>query len=453
MFINIIQWMHLSPVFNIHHLFHCKCLPMPPDVQAVTATAAPIDPVGTLTRGLTVLFAFAVSIMIVNLTAAQPLAEPVARSLGLPASMAGLVATLPQLGYALGMVFLVPLADLLENRRLAVGTLGICAAMLTLGAVAPNAPVFLLAACVAGTTSCAIQVLVPLAASMAHPDRRGSAVGNVMSGVMLGILFSRPLASLVAGHFGWRWFYGLLGGLDLALAAVLWRNLPDRRPHFAHTYGALIGSLWSLWKRERVLRRYAVSAAFVMAVFAAFWTGVAMRLVQAPFFLGADGAAAFALAGVAGTVVAPLAGKVGDRGHSVIGMRVAHLVLFAGVVLAGIAGAGWFGLNLNTHGHLALGLLVAAAIVIDAGAVGDQTIGRHAINMLAPEARSRLNGLFVGVFFIGGGTGFIGGGTGAATAGIAWARAGWTGVCMVCLVFVALAFAGDVFARRVAAEP
>lgn len=418
---------------------------MPPDAPAVQATHTPVEPVGTLTRGLTVLFAFAVSIMIVNLTAAQALADPVARSLGLPASLAGLVATLPQLGYALGMLFLVPLADLLENRRLAVATLAICSAMLVLGAVAPNAPVFLLAACVAGATSCAIQVLVPLAASMAHPDRRGSAVGNVMSGVMLGILFSRPLASVIAGHFGWRWFYALLGGLDLALAVVLWRNLPDRRPDFGHNYGALIGSLWSLWKRERVLRRYALSAAFVMAAFAAFWTGVAMLLVQAPFSLGADGMAAFALAGVAGTIVAPLAGKAGDKGHSVVGMRVAHTVLLAGVVFAGIAGAGWFGLDLSVHRHLALGLLVIAAIVIDAGAIGDQTIGRRAINMLAPEARSRLNGLFVGVFF-------IGGGAGAASAGLAWAIGGWTGVCVACLVFVELAFAGDALARNGSAE-
>ncbi|HEY4146510.1 MFS transporter [Pinirhizobacter sp.] len=418
---------------------------MPPDAQAIQAAAAPVEPVGSLTRGLTVLFAFAVSIMIVNLTAAQPLAEPVARSLGLPASMTGLVATLPQLGYTLGMLFLVPLADLLENRRLAVATLAICAVMLVLGAVAPNAPVFLLAVCVAGATSCAIQVLVPLAASMAHPERRGSAVGNVMSGVMLGILFSRPLASVIAGHFGWRWFYALLGGLDVGLALVLWRNLPDRRPDFGHSYGALIGSLWSLWKGERVLRRYAISAAFVMAAFAAFWTGVAMLLVQAPFSLGADAMAAFALAGVAGTIVAPIAGKVGDKGHSVVGMRVAHIVLLAGVVLAGIAGAGWFGLDFTTHRYLALGLLVTAAIVIDAGAIGDQTIGRRAINMLIPEARSRLNGLFVGVFF-------IGGGIGAACAGIMWASHGWTGVCVACLVFVALAFACDAFARPESAD-
>ena len=413
---------------------------MSTDANAVLAAPAPVEQAVALTPGMTLLFAFAVSVMIVNLSAAQPLTAPIAHSLGIPPTLSGLVATLPQLGYAVGMVFLVPLADLTENRRLTVITLVICAAMLVLAGLAPNASVFLLAACVAGTTSCAIQVLVPLAASMAHPDRRGSAVGSVMSGVMLGILFSRPLASTVAGHFGWRSFYVLMGVLDALVALMLLLKLPPRRPDFGHSYGVLIRSLWTLWQRERVLRRYAVSAAFVMAAFSAFWTGVAVLLVQPPFALSADAAAAFALAGVAGTVVAPLAGRAGDKGHGVVGMRIAHGVLLAGIVLAGIAGAGWFGFDIRSHAWLALGLLVLAAITIDAGAVGDQTIGRRAVNMLMPEARSRLNGVFVGVFF-------VGGSAGAAGAGVAWAMAGWTGICGLCLGFVALAFAGDVVGR------
>lgn len=410
-------------------------------VRNAHAVSAPIEPVATLTPGLTLLFAFAVGVMIVNLTAAQPLTVPVARALGLSGSLSGLVAMLPQLGYAVGMLFLVPLADLWENRRLAVGTLATCSAMLILAGAAPNAPVFLLAVCVAGTTSCAIQVLVPLAASMAHPDRRGAAVGSVMSGVMLGILLSRPLANVVAGHFGWRAFYVLMGVLDAAVAVVLWINLPRRRPDFGHNYGALIRSLWTLWKEERVLRRYAVSAAFGMGAFSVFWTGVAVLLAKPPFELGANGAAMFALAGVAGTVVAPLAGRAGDKGQAIMGMRVAHVVMLGGVLLAGIAGAGWFGFDLGAHRLLALALLVTSAIVIDAGAVGDQTLGRRAINMLAPEARSRLNGLFVGIFF-------VGGGAGAAGAGIAWALAGWTGVCVLCLGFVAFTFVGDLIASQ-----
>ncbi|MET3654496.1 MFS transporter [Dyella japonica] len=394
-----------------------------------------------LTTPLTLLFAFAVGVIIINLTAAQPLAGPVARAMHLPSSLTGLVAMLPQLGYAVGMLFVVPLADLFENRRLTTITLLACALALCAASVAQQAWWLLLAVCVAGATSCAIQILVPLAAAMAKPEHRGSAVGNVMSGVMLGILLSRPFASLVEGTWGWRACYGLLGVFDALLAVMLWFALPRRQPPVHTSYRGLIASLWTLWRDEPVLRRYAISAAIVMAAFSAFWTGVALRLVQAPFSLDSRSLAWFALAGVAGTVVAPLAGRAGDRGYSVVGMPIAHVVATLGFVLAGVAGAGWFGLDIARHSHVALGLLVAAAIVIDAGAVGDQTLGRRAINMLDPAARSRLNGLFVGVFF-------IGGGAGAVAAGSAWAAAGWTGVCAVGLALCGLAFVVDAMARR-----
>ncbi|WP_157971360.1 MFS transporter [Dyella sp. C9] len=394
-----------------------------------------------LTMPLTLLFAFAVGVIIINLTAAQPLAGPVARAMRLPSSMTGLVAMLPQLGYAVGMLFLVPLADLFENRRLTTITLVACALALGMAALAQQAWWLLVAVCIAGATSCAIQILVPLAAAMARPEHRGSAVGNVMSGVMLGILLSRPFASLVAGTWGWRACYGMLGIFDALLAVALWYALPARHPPGHASYRELIASLWSLWRTEPVLRRYAVSAAIVMAAFSTFWTGIALRLAQPPFLLDSRGLAWFALAGVAGTVVAPLAGRAGDRGYSAVGMPIAHVVATIGFVLAGVAGAGWFGLDIARQPRLALGLLVMAAIVLDAGAVGDQTLGRRAINMLDPAARSRLNGLFVGVFF-------IGGGAGAVAAGSAWAITGWTGVCVVGLALCALAFVGDARARR-----
>ncbi|HET6555371.1 MAG TPA: hypothetical protein VFG49_17725, partial [Dyella sp.] len=228
---------------------------------------------------------------------------------------------------------------------------------------------------------------------------------------------------------------------DALLAIMLWFALPQRHPPVHASYRALMASMWSLWRDEPVLRRYAVSSAVTLAAFSAFWTAIALRLVQAPFALDSRGIAWFALAGVAGTIVAPLAGKAGDRGYSEVGMPIAHAVIVVGVLLAGIAGGGWLGFDVAAHSRVALALLVLAAIVIDAGAIGDQTLGRRAVNMLDPAARSRLNGLFVGVFF-------IGGGAGAVAAGSAWALAGWNGVCVLCLGFCVLAFAGDGLAKR-----
>ncbi|MGO4332355.1 MFS transporter, partial [Cupriavidus sp. M-11] len=264
-----------------------------PDAPA-TATATPALP--RLTGPLTLFFAAAVGVMVINLFAAQPLTGPVGAALGLPPAWRGLVATLPQLGYATGLLLVVPLADLFENRRLVAGTLLLCAAMLALAASAWSGTVFFVAVWAAGAASCAIQMLVPLAALMAPEAQRGRAVGNVMSGLMLGILLSRPLASLLAGAGGWRTCYAVLAGLDALLAAVLLRWLPRRQPDGGHRYAALIGSMWHLLRGQRVLRQHALTAALSMAAFSAFWTAVALRLAQPPFALDSHGLALFALA-------------------------------------------------------------------------------------------------------------------------------------------------------------
>ncbi|EMN1931039.1 MFS transporter, partial [Burkholderia ambifaria] len=162
-----------------------------------------------LSAGMTLFFAATVGVIVMDLFAAQPLTGPISADLRLPPGLTGLVAMLPQLGYAAGLVLLVPLVDLLENRRLIVVTLVACAAALALPAFTRSGTVFLLATLAAGAASSVIQMLVPMAASMAPEAQRGRAVGNVMSGLMLGILLSRPLASLIAGTAGWRAFYAL----------------------------------------------------------------------------------------------------------------------------------------------------------------------------------------------------------------------------------------------------
>ncbi|WP_353189938.1 MFS transporter [Pandoraea pnomenusa] len=388
------------------------------------------DTTDTLTGPLTVFFAATVGVIVVNLSAAQPLTGPVSQALHLPAELSGLIAMLPQLGYAFGLLLLVPLCDLLENRRLIVRTLACCAAFLGLAALAHSGWVFLASVFLAGATSSVIQMLVPMAASMAPERRRGRAVGNVMSGLMLGILLSRPLASLVAGAFGWRAFYGIEALADALIAAVLYFRLPNRTPQTGARYPALLGSLWTLLCTEPVLRRRATQAALSLGVFSAFWTAIALRLAQPPFSLGMQGVAVFALAGASGAIVTPLAGYLGDRGASRITQVVAHLVMIAAVLLLGAAGAGWGGFSPEAHPMFALALLVAGAAALDAGVITDQTLGRRAINLINPAARGRLNALFVGIFF-------VGGAIGAMLSGAAWAWAGWSGVCVVALVFAA----------------
>jgi predicted MFS family arabinose efflux permease len=372
------------------------------------------------------LFAVATAVIVLCLYQAQPLVGMIAHSLHLSPASVGLVSTLTLLGYACGLFVLVPLCDICENRSLVLATLS--ANVLALGLAACPIPpaAFLLVSGLTGFTAVAIQMLIPMAAAMAPEAQRGRVIGNIMSGLILGVLLSRPLASVVAGYFGWRASYLLLAVTVGALTLLLARMLPRRQPTHAGRYVALLASMASLLREEPVLRQRAFSAVLVFAAFNAFWSTVVLRLSNAPFGLNANGIALYALVGVSGALAAPIAGRLGDCGHDRLGTHAARLVAIAGIALAWIGGL----MATRFSPALSLFLLVVAAILLDAGTIGDQALGRRAVNLLRPEARGRINALFTGIFF-------IGGAIGAAVAGLAWARAGWNGVCLVALVFVA----------------
>ncbi|MCJ2140680.1 MFS transporter [Methylobacterium sp. E-066] len=397
-------------------------------------TSVPADAIAApepaqVSRGLTLMFAVAAGVIVLSLYASQPLAGVIGPSLGLGVTEAGLVTTITSLGYASGLLLVVPLTDLVENRALITRTLSAGVIALAIAAAAPSAPLFLVASFLVGLTASAIQMLVPTAAALAPVSQRGRVVGNVMSGLMLGILLSRPAASLVAEYAGWRWFYGILAGLVALLTIVLARVVPERRPSQTASYLRLIASLFALLKQEPVLRRRAASQGLCMGAFGVFWTSVALRLAEPPFGLSQTGIAVFALAGAAGAVVAPIAGRAGDRGQTRPGTILAHVGILGAMALAACGGAEEAG---TLPAPLALGMMVVAAIVLDLGVVGDQTLGRRAINMLRPEARGRLNGLFTGLFF-------LGVAVGSGLSGLAWVQAGWAGVCAVGALFGAAA--------------
>jgi len=407
---------------------------MPRDLGVLTQARAG-DEGSTLTGQLVALFAVAVGIIILNVFAPQILVGQIAPELGLAAAAAGLVAMMTVLGYAAGLVFLVPLADRVENRRLVLYLLLIAVAAAATVPLMRNALDFLADLFVLGAASSVAQVLVPLAAAMAPPAMRGRVVGDVMSGLIVGILLSRPLASGLADRFGWRAFFGVtaltIAGLALILAWRLPRRQPDSQLDSWPAYGSLLASLWHLLRKEPVLRRRALTAGLCMAAFSAFWTTIALRLVEAPFHLGQRGIAIFALVGAGGAVTAPLAGRAGDRGWTRATTLSAHLL-----ILAALALAAWAGSWAPMPRALALALLGASAVLLDVGATADQTLGRRAVNLLRPEARSRTNGLFVGLFF-------IGGALGSAATGLAWSSGGWLAVCGLCASFAALALLVD----------
>jgi len=380
-------------------------------------------PASTITGPQTLLFAASTGIIVTNLFAPQTLVGLIGPSLGASAASVGLVAMATLLGYAAGLFFLVPLADLAENRALILRMLVAAALAAGVAAFAPTIASLLIVLFVLGAACSAIQILVPIAASMAPPGAAGRVIGDVMSGLMIGILLARPLASLVAGAWGWRAFYGLSAAALVLLACVLAFTLPRRRPEAKFPYGALIASLFGLLRDEPMLRRRALTAALVMAAFSLFWTAVALRLAEPPFGLGQRGIALFALVGAGGAVVTPLFGRAGDHGWTRSATIVCHLVLIGAMALAAWAGSSQSGASWQ-----ALALLGASAVLLDIGVTGDQTLGRRAINLLQPKARGRLNGLFVGIFFLGGAVGSL-------LAGMAWSWGGWPCVCAIGATF------------------
>ncbi|NLR98887.1 MFS transporter [Rhizobium sp. P38BS-XIX] len=384
----------------------------------------------------TVLFAIATGVIIINLFAPQTLVGVIGPSLGFSESGAGLVAMASLLGYAAGLFFLVPLADLMENRQLVLRMLVSALVMAIAAAFAPTGWSLLIFLFLLGAACSAIQILVPIAAAMAPPEHRGRVIGNVMSGLMVGILISRPLASLVADFWGWRSFYALSAATLALLAAVLALRLPERRPMVNTSYGALIGSLFQLLRDEPVLRLRAFTAALVMASFSLFWTSVALRLAQPPFSLGQSSIALFALVGAGGAAATSPFGRMGDRGWTRMATLVSHIILLAAMALAA-----WAGEMRSGDPLLMLILLGVSAVLLDVGVTGDQTLGRRAINLLQPEARGRINGLFVGIFF-------LGGALGSALAGTAWDFGGWSAVCAAAAGFGVIALITGLAARR-----
>jgi predicted MFS family arabinose efflux permease len=354
------------------------------------------------------LLATACGVIVANLYYAQPLVGPISRAIRLPPAAAGLIVTLTQIGYCLGLLFIVPLSDLIENRRLVVSALFVDICALIVSSLARNAPLFLGASLFIGLGSVAAQVLVPYASHFASEERRGRVVGTVMSGLLFGIMLSRPLASLVTSIWGWNAVFALSALLVTALTVLLALALPKREPSPTMSYGELIGSLGFLFKTTPILRRRALYQACLFGAFSLFWTVVPLRLADY-FHLSQRGIALFALVGVTGAIVAPIAGRLADKGRTQVLTGLAIAIAALSFLLTHI---------LNDDSRPALALFAIAAIVLDMGVSGNLILGQRAIYSLGGEIRGRLNGLFMAVFF-------VGGALGSALGGWAYARGGW----------------------------
>lgn len=376
------------------------------------------------------IIAAACGLIVANLYYAQPLAGPISTALALPQSQSGLIVTITQLGYCLGLLLIVPLADLLENRSLIVWmTRLVMLALLALPFAHHPLP-FLLAIGLIGVLSVAVQILVPLAASLAHEGIRGRVVGNVMSGLMLGIMMARPVSSFVTQFSSWQAIFLISAGIMLVLSILLQRVLPQHRPATKKHYGALLSSMVALLLTTRVLQRRAFYHACMFGAFSLFWTVTPLLLAAPPFHFSQGQIALFAFVGVAGAIAAPIAGRMADKGWT----WPATLAAMALVCLAFLVSP------LMPQSVFVL-MLALAGIVIDFGVTANLVLGQRALFMLPAENRARLNGLYMALFF-------LGGAAGSALGSWTYARGGWPLAAAVGAALPALAFAVCLTERR-----
>jgi len=366
-----------------------------------------------LPTSLVLLLATSAGLAVASLYYSQPMLGVLGTEIGASSRAVGLVPTLTQLGYALGILLLAPLGDRFDRRRIIVAKAAVlCAALLVAGA-APGIGLLLAASLVIGLAATMAQDIVPAAATLAPESHRGKVVGTVMTGLLLGILLSRVLSGFVAEQFGWRTMF-LLAAASLALTgAAAWRALPRFRPTTHLHYGALLASLATLWRRHGALRRATLAQGLLSIGFSAFWSTLAVMLHGAPFHLGSGAAGAFGLAGAAGALAAPLAGRLADR-------RGPELVTRLGLALAVVSFAAMaLAPMLDVHAQLAL--LVASAIGFDLGFQGTLIAHQTIVYGIEPGARSRLNAvLFTGMF--------IGMAAGSALGALVFAQWGWMAV-------------------------
>ena len=371
-----------------------------------------------LSPALILLMSVATGLTVASNYYAQPLLETIARNFSLTASSAGFIVTAAQLGYAVGLLFLVPLGDMFERRAMIVSMTLLAAGGMLITASSQSLSMMILGTALTGLFSVVAQILVPLAATLASPEKRGKVVGTIMSGLLLGILLARTVAGLLASLGGWRTVYWVASVLMVVMALALWRGLPKVKQENHLNYPQLLASVFSLFTQDKLLRTRALLGCFTFANFSILWTSMAFLLAAPPFNYSEGVIGLFGLAGAAGALGARPAGGLADKGKS-------HMTTTAGLVLLLLSWAAiWYG-------HVSVLALIVGILVLDLTVQGVHITNQTVIYRVKPEARNRLTAGYMTSYFIGGAAGSL-------ISASAWQHAGWTGVCAIGAIMAVL---------------
>ncbi|EPS1422464.1 TPA: MFS transporter [Enterobacter hormaechei subsp. xiangfangensis] len=371
-----------------------------------------------LSPALILLMSVATGLAVASNYYAQPLLDTIARAFDLSASSAGFIVTAAQLGYAAGLLFLVPLGDMFERRMLIVSMTLLAAGGMLITASSQSLTMMIIGTALTGLFSVVAQILVPLAATLASPEKRGKVVGTIMSGLLLGILLARTVAGLLASLSGWRTVYWVASVLMLIMALALWRGLPKVKQENHLNYPQLLASVFSLFTRDKLLRTRAILGCLTFANFSILWTSMAFLLAAPPFNYSEGVIGLFGLAGAAGALGARPAGGLADKGKS-------HMTTSAGLVLLLLSWAAiWYG-------HVSVLALIVGILVLDLTVQGVHITNQTVIYRMKPDARNRLTAGYMTSYFIGGAAGSL-------ISASAWQHAGWTGVCAIGAIVAAI---------------
>ncbi|KEQ24448.1 MFS transporter [Paenibacillus tyrfis] len=365
-----------------------------------------------MSRSVALLFAIACGLAVANIYYAQPLLDSMASELGIDRAAVGIVITATQIFYALGLLMLVPLGDLVNRRKLIVGQMLLSVLALLAVGTASTATVLLAGMGAVGLLAVVTQALVAYASTLAAPAERGRVVGLVTSGVVIGILLARTVAGTLTDLAGWRSVYFVSAGLTVLMAGLLFRILP-REDHgkVPMTYPQLLRSVFALFVEEPVLRIRGILALLIFASFSVLWTSLVLPLSSPPLSLSHTAIGSFGLVGVAGALAAARAGRLADRG---LGQRTTGIALTLLLV-------SWLPISLTER---SLWALIAGVVLFDLAVQAVHVTNQSMIYNVRPEARSRLAGAYM-IFYS------IGSAVGSISSTLMYARAGWTGVCLL----------------------
>ncbi|MDX8457589.1 MFS transporter [Mesorhizobium humile] len=367
-------------------------------------------PKSAISDGLLAILAIAAGLTVANNYYNQAMLGLLASEFQLSAGTVSLLPVLTQLGNVAGILFLAPLGDRLERRSLILITMAVLVVALLVAAVAPSFAWLVIAGIGIGLFATVTQQIVPLAVHLASPSERGRVLGIVTGGILIGIVLARTISGIVSDLWGWQAVFWAASGLMITTAAVLTVTLPRVEPSTDLSYGRLLGSLWSLLRTHRVLRQAITVQALIFAAFIGFWSNLALVFAAPPYRFGATAVGLMALVGVAGALAAPLAGRFADR-------RGPDTTVTIGTGLVVLAFA-IFGLFQGSLVAMIIGVLI-----LDVAVQSSQVANQARVYALDPDARSRLNTIFMATMILGGAVGAGGG-------GLAYSAWGWSGTCI-----------------------